>query len=137
MMIVLLIVAVAFLLVVGVGSTVQEDARARETRHTQAVLLAALEAYHGAQHAYPPVAEAEADSSVALLRALRNEPACRQVLQRLPHEAVDEETGRSRLLDAFASPILYEPAGGLGGKKPRLTSKGHDPADPTDDIVSE
>ncbi|MBN1553927.1 MAG: type II secretion system protein [Phycisphaerae bacterium] len=137
MLIVLLIVALGFLLVVGVGSTVQADARARQTRHTQAVVLAALEAYHDARHNYPP-GDGGTDSTVALLRTLRSEPACSSALQKLPRKAIFQDSdGKEYLVDGFAGTMRYDPAGGLGGRKPKLTSQGQDPLDTTDDIVSE
>ncbi|MBN1942397.1 MAG: type II secretion system protein [Phycisphaerae bacterium] len=137
MLIVLLIVAVGFLLATGVGSSVQADARARQTRHTQAVVLAALEAYHSARHAYPP-GDGGPDSTVALLRTLRSTPACRADLQRLARGAIyQDENGNEFLVDGFAGPLLYDPAGGLGGKRPRLLSQGRDANDATDDIAGE
>lgn len=137
LIIAVVLVAMGCLLAAGVAASVQEDARARQTRHTQTVLLAALQAYHEVHRVYPP-GDGGPDSTVPLLRALRNTPAVRPILSRLARTAVyQDENGKEYLVDGFVIPLRYDPAGGLGGKRPRLLSLGEDPVDPTDDLSAE
>jgi prepilin-type N-terminal cleavage/methylation domain-containing protein len=136
MLVVLLIFAIAVALVHGVGSTVQEDARAAETRNIQAVVLKALEAYHGGDHkSRPSYPEGNGDlaSNARLVRLLQANPKANKILWSLPGNAVDERNGTRYLLDGFGAPMEYYGAEGVD-KTPKLVSHGPNPDDPTDDM---
>ncbi len=136
LLVVLLILAIGIALIVGVATTVQETARAEETKNIQRVVLAGLKAYYlSGEKAYPP-GDGGADSSETLLTGLRTVAQGRKELRRLPKHAISEDSsGRRRLVDGFGNPMLYFQSGGLAGETPRLVSQGPDPLDPTDDIA--
>ena len=135
LLVVLLILAIGVALIVGVATTVQETARAEETKNIQRVLLAGLKAYYKSEKAFPH-GDGGPESSETLLTGLRTVAQGRKKLRHLPKHAISEDTsGRRRLVDGFGNPMLYFQSGGLSGKAPRLISQGPDPLDPTDDIA--
>lgn len=143
LLVALLILAVLVALTHGIGSSVTETSRARETRQIQRVLREAMRVYAQTYAAYP-TANGEPDSSAVLLEHLRRCEPCGPVLQRLPKLAKFEDTrGRVHLVDAFGSPMLYyhetshRDTGDLAGRPPMLISHGADPEDLSDDIVSD
>ncbi len=134
----LLILAVGVALTHGIGTSVVDTSRARETRAIQDVIRRAMAAYAEANSNFPQ-AQGEPESSAVLLEHLRRCESCSPVLQQLPRLATfEDDGGRVHLVDGFGSPMLYyHETGELAGRPPMLISKGADHGDLSDDIVTD
>jgi prepilin-type N-terminal cleavage/methylation domain-containing protein len=134
----LLILAVAVALTHGIGTSVVDTSRARETRVIQDVIRRAMAAYAQSNSNFPQ-AQGEPHSSAVLLEHLRRCEPCGPVLQQLPRLATfEDDRGRVHLVDAFGSPMLYyHDTGELTGRPPTLISRGADHDDLSDDIVTD
>ena len=130
---VLLIVAVGFALIGGIGDGVLRDYREDETRNIHSVLAGALRAYHDVHHDWP-TGDGTPESGHALLSSLRKCDESRAMLKLLPQSATRIGNTGEHLLDGFGNVVLYFKTGGLAGRTPLLVSKGDDPLDPADDI---
>ena len=128
MMIVLVILAILLGMVVGISRYAMAQAARSQTLATQAVAMQAVSRYYDARGCYPP----DSPDCVALMNALRAEPAARGVLTDLSNEAYPSQGAALR--DGFGEPMQYRTAGGLGGT-PVLISKGADRQFDTDDDI--
>lgn len=124
MMVVLFILAILVALVVGVGKYVRDEAARKETASTQALLMAAIQAYHDIRGVYPsePADDNNTDNrNKNLVLQLRAIEASRSKFDNLPAKARTTDF----VVDAYSKTLDYRANMGLGGA-PVIISAGPD-----------
>ena len=128
-LIVVAIVALLVSMVLGIATSIQDQANEQLTRETIILLEGALEEYHEYMNRFPdPNGNDPITRSENLYAALSTVHACREILQRIDNSLIMDRAGRLKMLEIYDAwrqvPIDYEYV--PGNTFPRLVSAGVD-----------